>query len=83
MCKIMQDLRDEGKAEGMVEGRAEGMVEGRAEGRAEGRVEGKMENSMKIALNLLKMGKLSIDEIARSVDLTPEKVCELAGAAGK
>ena len=36
MCKVIEDMRKEERAEGRIEGRAEGRVEGRAEGRVEG-----------------------------------------------
>ena len=42
MCRVMEEVREEGR----IEGRKEGRIEGREEGRKEGRVEG-FENGVK------------------------------------
>ena len=46
MCRVMEEVREEGRIEGREEGRKEGRIEGREEGRKEGRVEG-FENGVK------------------------------------
>ena len=58
------EMRAEGRAEGIAEGRAEGIAEGRAEGRAEGIAEGKAEGEIIGAI------KLYHDELG----LVPEEI---------
>ena len=73
--------RREGLLEGRLEGRQEGLLEGRQEGLLEGRQEGLLEGRQNMAeeaaVNLLKMNKLSPDEIAQGMNLPLEKVLEL------
>ena len=40
------------------------------------------ETKIEAAINLLKLGKLSIEEIAKAIGLSVEKVSELAGEKG-
>ena len=62
----------------MREGRAAGMAEGRAEGRVEGKAEGARETAIENAKNLLKLGKLSCEEIAECCLLPLEEVQKFA-----
>ena len=68
MCKIMEEI----KAEGFAEGRAEGFADGENKGKAEAEI------AMKNAIRMLKGGKLSVDEISQYTELSVEKVKELA-----
>ena len=65
MCRISEEWRQEGYEEGREEGRVEGLAEGREE------------NKLEVAANLLKMTKLSCEEIAKIVNLPVEKIREL------
>ena len=59
------EMRAEGRAEGIAEGRAEGIAEGRAEGHAEGRAEGLMEGAVTEAVNIYRNElHMSDEEIA-------------------
>ena len=58
------------KNEGLREGRSEGIQEGRNEGLHEGRKE--------TARNLIKIGKMSLEEIAECVNLTLDELNVLA-----
>lgn len=71
MCKAIQDLIEDSKAEG----REEGIVEGLEAGRVTGREEGIEEAKLTVARNLL--GVLSDELIAEKVGLPLEKVKEL------
>ena len=75
---------EKGRAEGRAEGKAEGIAEGRAEGKAEGRAEGKAEGiadaQKNFVLNMLKAGKLALNEIAEYSGMTLARVQELAKA---
>ena len=46
--------------------------------RQEGKIEGAEQNSVEIALNLLSLGKISIEEIATVTGLSIDKIRELA-----
>ncbi|MDE6023606.1 MAG: Rpn family recombination-promoting nuclease/putative transposase [Muribaculaceae bacterium] len=78
---VLDNARDEGRAEGLAEGRAEGLAEGRAEGLAEGRAEGRAvglaegraEEKIEIAKKLITLG-LPDDAIVQSTGLTPTQV---------
>ncbi|MEM0952459.1 MAG: hypothetical protein AAGI66_10025, partial [Cyanobacteria bacterium P01_H01_bin.74] len=67
---MLEESKVEGIAEGKAEGRAEGKVEGRAEGKVEGRAEGKAEKAEKVVIAMLRLGKLSIHDIAQVVDVS-------------
>ncbi len=67
---IVDTATSEGLAKGLVKGRAEGLAEGRAEGLAEGQE--------KTALNLIKAGNLTLQEIAKVTELPLSRVEELA-----
>ena len=54
------------------------MREGRAAGMAEGRAEGARETTIENAKNLLKLGKLSCEEIAECCSLPLEEVQKFA-----
>ena len=66
------------KAEGIAEGMAKGRIEGRAEGRAEGITEGVVKGKLDVALNLLALGTISKEDIAKETCLSIEKIKELA-----
>ena len=57
---------------------AETMELFREEGREEGRMEGKLENAKQAALNLLRIGKLTLAEIAESVGLSMAEIQKIA-----
>ena len=61
---MMQDQKEQGRAEGRTEGRAEGRVEGRAEERSE------------IAAKMKSMG-LSPEQISQATDLSIEVINSL------
>ena len=65
---IIEDIKNEGRAEGMAEGEARGRAEGRAEGEARGRVEGEARGSLSI-LNAL----ITDPDFNLSIDLLVEK----------
>jgi predicted transposase/invertase (TIGR01784 family) len=46
-------------------------------GEAKGKLEGKAEGKVATARNLLKLGKLSVEDIAQSTELTIDEVCRL------
>lgn len=52
--------------------------EGREEGRKEGRMEGQLEKAKQAALNLLRIGKLTLAEIAESVGLPMAEIQKIA-----
>ena len=52
--------------------------EGREEGRKEGRMEGQLEKAKQAALNLLRIGKLTLAEIAESVGLPMVEIQKIA-----
>ena len=60
----VDEIKNQGRAEGIAIGRAEGIAIGRAEGIAIGRAEGKYD----IAKNLINMG-LSVDQIEKATGL--------------
>ena len=81
MCRVMEEVREEGRvegrAEGRVEGRAEGRVEGRAEGRVEGRAEGRVEaRNQMIAILLMSNLEEDIlyDERFKGLHITQEEI---------
>ncbi len=51
--------------------------DGFAEGKAEGKNEGRSEKAVEDAINLLKMKKLSLEDITQALNLPLEKVLEL------
>ena len=57
---------------------AEAMERFREDGWREGRLEGQLERAKQAALNLLKMGKLTLSEIAESVGLSVSEVQKIA-----
>lgn len=70
----MCDFLDTVEARGKAAGRSEGKIEGKIEGRIEGKIEGKAE----IIQELLKAGKMTVEQIADMLRLPVEKVKELA-----
>ena len=73
-----QAQRDDYNAARDKEVRAEGRAEGRIEGRAEGRAEGRLQEKISVALNLLSLGTITKEDIAKVTGLTIEKIQELA-----
>ena len=63
MCDIWEEVKNEGIQEGKIEGK----------------IEGKLEASIENAKTMLRLGKLSLEEIAVCSGLSIEKVRELAG----
>ena len=78
MCKVMEELYNEGVAEG----HKEGIEKGREEGRLEGRMEGRIESARRTAAALLALGKLTLSQIAEATQLPQEEVERLAGMSG-
>ncbi len=82
MCKALDDLRAEAKAEGLEQGRAEGIERGRAEGIERGRMEGMRHGAThsrrEIVQNLLRDGTLPLEKIALLTGLAQEEVRQLA-----
>ena len=69
MCKAMEDMRNESLQEGIREGMKEGMKKGIKEGMKEG--------IKKTALQMLKAGKYTLEEIAEITELPLEEVKNL------
>ena len=63
-----------GKEKGREEGRLEGRLEGMQEGKLEGIQEGLQKGKESTAINLLKLGKFTYEEIAQITDLTLEQI---------
>ena len=78
MCRVMEELYNEGVAEG----HKEGIEKGREEGRLEGRMEGRIESARRTAAALLALGKLTLSQIAEATQLPQEEVERLAGTSG-
>ncbi len=62
MCKAVEDMIKDSKAEGRAEGRAEG--------KAEGKVEGKAEGVLDTLISLVKDDLLSVKEAAKRANMT-------------
>ena len=77
LAQGLAEGREKGLAEGREKGLAEGREKGLAEGREKGLAEGAQQKAMDAAINLLKMKKLSPEEIAQAQELPLEKVLEL------
>ena len=73
MCKAIQDIRNEGRAEGEAQGRAEGEAQGRAEGRAEGEFIGRLLGSLNMLYELVCDGLLTISQAAAKAKLSEEQ----------
>lgn len=73
MCKAMEKLMQEAKAEGIAEGKAKGIAEGKAKGIAKGIAEGKEE----IIIEMVKNG-LALDMIAKISKLPVKKIKEIS-----
>lgn len=65
MCKIMQILQEEGRAEGLAVGRAEGLTVGRNE------------MATDTAMKMLRFNE-PIEKIVTYTNLSPERIAELA-----
>ena len=72
VCKAIEDMRNDAKAEGLAEGLSEG--------RAEGLAEGAREKALTIAERLIKIGHMALDEIADVTNLSLEEIQSLAAA---
>ena len=75
-------LSEEFLAKGLAQGRAQGREEGRMEGREEGRAEGRVENQKATALQLLRMGRFTLVDIAEITGLSLDDVRALAAQDG-
>lgn len=78
MCRALQEMCDNSRAEGMVLGKAEGIVLGRSEGIVLGRSEGELRKAREIALNLYAMG-LRVELIAEGVGCSVDTVKDWIG----
>lgn len=74
---ILEEEKELAREEGLAEGREVGLAEGKAEGHAEGIIEGERANKIKNARNLLEMNVLSIEQIAKAVELPVEEVLKI------
>ena len=74
MSEFTKKLINEGKAEGLAEGLAKGLAKGKAEGMAEGIAK----TQLKVAEQMLKLGKLNLTEISTYTMLSIDKIKELA-----
>ena len=70
--------RAEGEAKGKAEGRAEGKAEGKAEGRAEGILVGIAQAYKNMAVDLLHLGTMTLEQIADLCKMSLSQVQELA-----
>jgi len=71
---LYQEGREEGIAEGKKRGMAEGKKRGMAEGKKKGLQEGEQRKKQKMVINLLRAGKLSLEEIAEAAETTVDEV---------
>ena len=67
---IIEDIKNEGRQEGIIEGRQEGIIEGRQEGRQEGMVEG----SLSVLNKLANDSRYCVDELVEMFDFTAEQI---------
>ena len=74
---VKEIAREEGLAEGRAQGLTQGIAQGIAQGLAQGLAQGAQKQAIEAAINLLKLGKLSPEEIAQAQNLPLEKVLEL------
>ncbi|MEO1300783.1 MAG: Rpn family recombination-promoting nuclease/putative transposase [Bacteroidota bacterium] len=72
-----QELRAEGRVEGVAEGRVEGVAEGRVEGVAEGRVQGQQE-TLRATIGRMYQRGLDMDTIADFTGLSATEVKHFA-----
>ena len=80
MKGVWAEMQEQSRAEGRAEGIAEGLEKGKAEGIAEGKAEGIADAQKNFVLNMLKAGKLALNEIAEYSGMTLANVQELAKA---
>ena len=64
MCRAIEELIEDGRAEGKIEGRVEGIEKGKAEGRLEGD-----------AARIVK----SIESVMKNLKVEAAKACEIIG----
>lgn len=72
MSSVVEEIREEGRIEGWEEGRVEGLAKGKAEGR--------VEEKTAIALQMLRMGRFPLADIAEITGMGVAEVRELAAA---
>lgn len=70
MCKAIEDMMQDSRAEGMAEGIAKGLAEGKAEGLIKGKAEGRTEGILFALTGLVRDGVLSIKEAAFRANMT-------------
>ena len=73
----MEYEKEKMREQGLQEGRQQGLQEGRQQGLQQGLQQGSQQKAEEIAINLLKIGLLSNEQIAQSSGLSIEKVLEL------
>ena len=78
MCELMENFMEKFGEEKLAEGRAQGRAEGRAEGRLEGHLEGRLEAARTTATALIRLGKLTLAQIAEATQLPLNEVERLA-----
>ncbi len=72
MCKAIEDLINDSKAEGRIEGINEGIARGRNEGMAEGIAEGINMGKIDLMSELVRDNFISIKDAAARLDMTEE-----------
>ncbi len=69
MCQAILDMKQDA--------RNEGIIEGIAKGRNEGKIEGKIEGKTEVALNLIRLRKMSNEEISNVTGLSLNEIQDL------
>ena len=78
MCKIFEEIKQEGIEQGRVQGIEQGRVQGKAEERENAM---RRESAIKKAFRMLIDGKLTLEEIAAYTDLSLDEIKEFAAIA--
>ena len=82
MCKIFEEIKQEGIEQGIEQGRVQGIEQGRVQGKAEERENAmRRESAIKKAFRMLIDGKLTLEEIAAYTDLSLDEIKEIAAIA--
>lgn len=72
MCKAIEDLINDSKAEGRLEGRREGRREGRNEGVTEGITRGKYEGAVETLIGLVRDNLISIKDASARLGISED-----------
>ena len=86
MGSVIEEIREEIRAECIAEGKAEGIAEGKAEGIAEGietgRAEGIVEGTLKTLVRLVRDGLVSVQDAAASAGVDADEIRRTLAAEG-